>query len=86
MIRRQLDLNPEDYAVHYRTRRWSAALIVAKTLRWLAARTDRFACRSDAATASVPRGRRGPALAFRSTTGSGGSAEASPRSPPRVGR
>ena len=41
MTRRRLDLNPEMYAVHYRTRRWSAALVVAKTLRWLAARTDR---------------------------------------------
>ena len=37
MTRHRLDLNPEDYAVHYRTRRWSTALIVAKTLRWLAA-------------------------------------------------
>jgi len=86
MTRRQLDLNPEDYAVHYRTRRWSAALIVAKTLRWLAARTGRFARRLDAASVSVPRGTRGPALAFRSTTGSGGSAKATPRSPWRVGR
>ena len=58
MTRHRLDLNLENYAVHYRTRRWSAALIVAKTLRWLAARMDRLAHRSGAPTASAPRGPR----------------------------
>ena len=56
MTRRRLDLNPEDYAVHYRPQRWSATLIVAKTLRWLAARTDQFAHWSGAAGVSgIPR-------------------------------
>ena len=53
MTRRRLDLNPMDYAVHYRTRRWSATLIIAKTLRWLAARTDWSARRSGATSARV---------------------------------
>ena len=34
MSRKRLDLNPQDYSIHYRTRRWSATLIIAKTLRW----------------------------------------------------
>lgn len=48
MTRRRLKLNPVDHAVHYRTRRWSAILVIAKTLRWLAARKDRSVRRAGA--------------------------------------
>ena len=51
MTRRRLDLNPQDYAIHYRTRRWSATLIIAKTLRWFSARVRRSARRSRAVSA-----------------------------------
>lgn len=51
MTRQRLDLNPQDYAIHYRTRRWSATLIIAKTLRWFSVRTRRSARRSRAGSA-----------------------------------
>lgn len=53
MTRRRLDVNPTDYGIHYRTRRWSVTLIIAKTLRWLAARINRSARRSGATSARV---------------------------------
>ena len=58
MARHRLDLNPEDYAVHFRTRRWSATLIIAKTLRWLAARTAKSARQSAAAPSFTSRRQR----------------------------
>lgn len=60
MTRRRLDVNPEDYAVHYRTRRVSTTLIIAKALRWLVARTHRSVHRSGAVLAISPRRRRDP--------------------------
>ena len=63
MTRRKLDLNPQDYAIHYRPRRWSATLIIAKTLRWFAARARRSARRSGAVSTFPPRRTRRPGRA-----------------------
>jgi len=60
MTRQRLDLNPQDYAIHYRTRRWSATLVIAKTLRWFSARAHRSARRSRAVSALHPRRTRRP--------------------------
>jgi len=54
MSRKRLDLNPQDYSIHYRTRRWSATLIIAKTLRWFSARAHRSASRSRVSSALPP--------------------------------
>ena len=64
MTRRKLDLNPQDYAIHYRPRRWSATLIIAKTLRWFAARARRSARRSGAVSTFHPRRTRRPGRAL----------------------
>lgn len=60
MTRQRLDPNPQDYAIRYRTRRWSATHIIAKTLGWCSARAHRFAGRSRAVSALYPRRGRRP--------------------------
>jgi len=62
MTRQRLDLNPQDYAIHYRTRRWSATLLIAKTLRWFSARAHRSARRSRVGSAFRLRRTRRPRL------------------------
>lgn len=70
MTRQRPDLNPQDYAIHYRTRRWSVTLIIAKTLRWFSARAHRSARRSRAASALHPRRTRRPGRALGRMVGS----------------
>jgi len=80
MARQRLDLNPEDYAIHYRTRRWSATLIIAQALRWFSGRAPRSARRSRAVSALHPRRTRRPRLALPWIVGSIRRAHSSPAS------